>query len=227
MQLPVYSLGGEIVRQIEVSDRLFAEPFNEAVVHQAMVRQQANARQGTASTKTRSEVVGSSRKLFRQKHTGFARAGSIRSPIRRGGGIVFGPKPRSYRQAMPKKMRRLALRCLLSAKARDGELKVIEELELAEPKTREMVRILTALGVDSSALIVTGGPETNVAKSARNLSLVKAMPASILSVIDLLSYRVLLMTESAVRKAEELWGNGLSQGGGSASLRGVAPSGDN
>jgi large subunit ribosomal protein L4 len=227
MQLPVYSLGGEIVKQIEVSDRLFAEPFNEAVVHQAMVRQQANARQGTASTKTRSEVVGSSRKLFRQKHTGFARAGSIRSPLRRGGGVVFGPKPRSYRQAMPKKMRRLALRCILSAKARDGELKVIEELELAEPKTKEMVRILTALGVDSSALIVTGVPEASVAKSARNLSLVKAMPASILSVIDLLSYKVLLMTESAVRKAEELWGNNLSQGGNSASLRGVAPSGDN
>ena len=227
MQLPVYSLGGEIVKQIEVSDRLFAEPFNEAVVHQAMVRQQANARQGTASTKTRSEVAGSTRKLFRQKHTGFARAGSSRSPLRRGGGVVFGPKPRSYRQAMPKKMRRLALRCMLSAKARDGELKVIESLELAEPKTREMARILAALGVDSSALIVTGGPEANVAKSARNLSLVKAMPASILSVIDLLSYRVLLMTESAVRKAEELWGNGLSQGGGSASLRGVAPSGDN
>ena len=227
MQLPVYSLGGEIVRQIEVSDRLFAEPFNEAVVHQAMVRQQANARQGTASTKTRSEVAGSTRKLFRQKHTGSARAGSIRSPLRRGGGVVFGPKPRSYRQAMPKKMRRLALRCMLSAKARDGELKVIESLELAEPKTREMARILAALGVDSSALIVTGGPETNVAKSARNLSLVKAMPASILSVIDLLSYRVLLMTESAVRKAEELWGDGLSQGGSSASLRSVAPSGDN
>jgi large subunit ribosomal protein L4 len=227
MQLPVYSLGGEIVREIEVSDRLFAEPFNEAVVHQAMVRQQANARQGTASTKTRGEVTGSSRKLFRQKHTGFARAGSIRSPLRRGGGVVFGPKPRSYRQAMPKKMRRLALRCLISAKARDGELKIIEDLGLTEPKTREMVHILAALGVDSSALIVTGGPEASVAKSARNLSLVKAMPASVLSVIDLLSYRVLLMTESAVRKAEELWGNGLNQGGNSASLRGVAPSGDN
>jgi large subunit ribosomal protein L4 len=227
MQLPVYSLSGEVVRQIEVSDRLFDEPFNEAVVHQAMVRQQANARQGTASTKTRGEVSGSTRKLFRQKHTGFARAGSSRSPIRRGGGIVFGPKPRSYRQAMPKKMRRLALRCLISAKARDGELKVIEELEFAEPKTREMARILAALEVAGSALIVTGAPETNVTKSARNLAPVKAMPASILNVIDLLSYRELLMTESAVRKAEELWGNGLNQGGSSASLRGVAPSGDN
>jgi large subunit ribosomal protein L4 len=98
VQVPVYSLSGEIVRHIEISDRIFAEPFNEAVVHQAMVRQQANARQGTASAKTRSEVAGSSRKLYRQKHTGYARAGSRRSPLRRGGGVIFGPKPRSYRQ---------------------------------------------------------------------------------------------------------------------------------
>jgi large subunit ribosomal protein L4 len=181
----------------------------------------------TASTKTRGEVVGSSRKLYRQKHTGYARAGSRRSPLRRGGGVVFGPKPRSYRQAMPKKMRRLALRCLLSAKVKDGELKVIDEIKLSEPKTKEMVRILVGLGVDTSALIVTGQPEANVAKSARNLLLVKALPASILSVIDLLSYRVLVMTESAVRKAEELWGNGLVQGGDRALLPGVVPSGDN
>ncbi len=227
MQIPVYSLNGEVVKQIEVSDRLFAEPFNEAVMHQAMVRQQANARQGTASTKTRGEVVGSSRKLFRQKHTGYARAGSRRSPIRRGGGVVFGPKPRSYRQAMPKKMRHLALRCLISAKVRDEELKVIEEFNLSEPKTKEMVRILAGLGVDTSALIVTAEPEANVVKSARNLSLVKTLPANILNVIDLLSYRVLVMTESAVRNAEELWGNDLSQGGDRALLSGVAPSGDN
>jgi len=169
VQVPVYSPTGEVVKHIEVSDQVFAVPFNEAVVHQAMVRQQANARQGTASTKTRSEVSGSSRKLFRQKHTGFARAGSRRSPLRRGGGIAFGPKPRSYRQAMPKKIRQLALRCMLSAKVRDGELKVLEELKLDEPKTKEIVRILAALGVDSSALIVTGEPEVNVVKSARNL----------------------------------------------------------
>jgi large subunit ribosomal protein L4 len=227
VQVPVYSLSGEVVRQIEISDRVFAQPFNEAVVHQAMVRQRANARQGTASTKTRSEVSGSSRKLFRQKHTGFARAGSRRSPLRRGGGVVFGPKPRSYRQAMPKKMRRLALRCLLSAKVRDGELKVIEELELGEPKTKEVVHILAGLGVNTSVLIVTGEPEANVAKSARNLSLVKALPAGILNVIDLLSYRGLVMTESAVRKAEGLWGNNPSQGGDRALLSGVVPSGNN
>ena len=227
MQVPVYSPTGEVVKHIEVSDRVFAVPFNEAVVHQAMVRQQANARQGTASTKTRSEVSGSSRKLFRQKHTGFARAGSRRSPLRRGGGIAFGPKPRSYRQAMPKKIRQLALRCMLSAKVRDGELKVLEELKLDEPKTKEIVRILAALGVDSSALIVTGEPEVNVVKSARNLPRVKTSPASLLNVVDILSYKSVLMTEVAVRRAEYLWGERLSQGGSSASLRGVAPSGDN
>lgn len=216
MEVPVYNLTGEVVRHIEISDRVFAVPFNQAVVHQALVRQQANARQGTANTKTRSEVSGSTRKLFRQKGTGRARAGSIRSPLRRGGGIIFGPKPRSYRQAMPKKMRQLALRCVLSAKAGDRELKVLEQLKLEAPRTKEMVRILAALGVDSSALIVTGEPEDNVVKSSRNLARIKTIPASLLNVVDILSYKMLLMTEAAVRKAEQLWG--LSQGGSNASV---------
>ena len=218
MQVPVYSLDGEVIKHIEISDRVFAVPFNQAVVHQAMVRQQANARQGTASTKTRSEVSGSTKKLFRQKHTGFARAGSRRSPLRRGGGIVFGPKPRSYRQAMPKKMRQLALRCVLSAKARDKELMVVEQLKFDEPKTKAMAQILAALGADSSALIVTREAEANVAKSARNLPGIKTMPASLLNVVDILSCRTLLMTEAAVRQAEELWGEKASQGGDNASL---------
>ena len=170
-----------------------------------MVSQRANARQGTASTKTRGEVAGSTRKLFRQKHTGMARAGSKKSPIRRGGGVTFGPKPRSYRQEMPKKMRRLALRCALSAKAKDEDLMVLEKLELGQPKTKEMAGILAALGVDSSALIVTGEPEENIVKSARNLAEVKTLPANILNVVDILSHKRLLMTEAAVRKAEELW----------------------
>jgi len=206
VQVPVYSLSGEVVKQIEVSDNVFAAPFNEAVVHQAVVRQRANERQGTASTKTRGEVTGSTKKLYRQKHTGMARAGSRRSPTRRGGGIIFGPKPRSYRQEMPKKMRRLALRCALSAKVRDKELMVLEKLELDQPKTRQMEGILAALGVNSSALIVTGKPEENVVKSARNLAGVKTLPANILNVVDILSYKRLLITEVAVRKAEELWG---------------------
>ena len=216
MQVPVYNLDGEVVNHIEISDKVFAVPFNEAVVHQAMVRQRANARQGTASTKTRSEVSGSTAKLFRQKHTGLARAGSRRSPLRRGGGITFGPKPRSYRQAMPKKMRRLALKCVLSAKARDGELVILEQLKLDESRTKEMARILAAVGVGSSALITTSEP--NVVKSARNLAGIKTMPANLLNVVDLLSRRMLVMPVAGVRTVEQLWGNSLSQEENSASL---------
>ena len=226
MQVPVHNLAGEIVDNLEVSEHLFGVPFNQAVVHQVMVGQLANARQGTASTKTRGEVSGSTRKLYRQKGTGNARAGAIRSPTRRGGGIVFGPKPRSYRQTLPKKMRRLALRCVLSAKLRDEELIVLEQLNLEQPRTKEMVRILAALGVDPSALIVTAGVEENVIKSARNLPGIKTMPASLLSVVDILSCKRLLMTVAAVRKAEELWGEN-SQGGSDAPVRGVtAPVGN-
>lgn len=218
MQIPVYNLAGEAVDHIEVSEQVFAVPFNKAVVHQTLVRQQANARQGTASTKTRGEVAGSTRKLFRQKGTGNARAGSIKSPLRRGGGITFGPKPRSYRQAMPKKMRQLALRCALSAKIVDGEIKILEELKLEEPKTKNMVEILAAMEASYSTLIVTGEPEINVVKSARNLPKIKIITASLLNVLDILSYKMLFMTETAVRKAERLWGQSLTQEENHASL---------
>lgn len=227
MQVPVANLTGEIVAQIEISDYVFGVPFNEAVVHQVMVGQRANARQGTASTKTRGEVSGSTRKLFHQKGTGNARAGSIKSPLRRGGGIVFGPKPRSYRQATPKKMRRLALRCVLSAKLRDSELIIVDQLQFEQPKTKEMVRILAALGMDYSVLIVDHEPAENVIKSARNLPKIKTMPASLLSVVDLFSYKRLLMTVAAVRQAEELWGEKLSEGGSDAPLRGIAAPANN
>jgi large subunit ribosomal protein L4 len=227
VQVPVYNLAGEAVRQIEISDLVFAVPFNEAVVHQVMVSQRANARQGTASTRTRSEVSGTTGKMFRQKGTGFARAGSRRSPLRRGGGITFGPKPRSYQQAIPKKMRRLALRCVLSAKAGDGELKVLEAWNFEEPKTKRLAEALAALGVDSSALIVTLEPEANVIKSARNLSRIKTMPVNVLNILDILSHKMLLITETAIRQAEKLWGNGLAQGGDNASVRGAATSTDN
>ena len=223
MQVPVYSLAGEVVESISINDEVFAVPFNQAVVHQAMVRQRANARQGTASTKTRSEVSGTSRKMFRQKGTGLARAGSRRSPLRRGGGIVFGPKPRDYRQAMPKKMRQLALKCVLSAKVGDGELMVLEQLKLEEPKTKEMARILATLGVDSSALIVTAEPEENVVKSARNLVRIRTLPANLLNVVDILSHKRLLITVAAIRMVERIWGKRLSQGGSSAPVRGIAP----
>ena len=214
VKVPVYGLSGEIVKQIEVSGDVFAVPFNESVVHQAMVRQRANNRQGTASTKMRSEVIGSMRKIFRQKGTGNARAGSLKSPLRRGGGITFGPKPRDYRQMMPKKMRRLAIRCLLSSKAESGQLKVLDELTLTAPKTREMVGILKVMGVESSALIATHQPLEEVIKSARNLKKVKTIPANLLNVLDLLSYKVLVITEPALRQIETLWGSGHAGGRG-------------
>ena len=212
MQVSVYNLAGEELRKIEVSDSLFAVPFNESVVHQVMVGLRANARQGTAATKTRAMIRGSGRKLFRQKGTGQARTGTRKSPLRRGGGITFGPHPRDYRQDIPKKMRRLALRCVLSAKAGDGELKVLEGFNFTEPKTKQMAAALAALGVDSSALIVTLEPETNVIKSASNLPKVKTTPANVLNLLDILSHKTLLMTEGAVRVAEKLWGNGTTKG---------------
>jgi large subunit ribosomal protein L4 len=206
LKVSVYNTKGKEIEQIELDESVFGVPPNEAVVHQALVRQRANSRVGTASTKTRSEVSGSTRKLFRQKQTGFARAGSRRPPTRRGGGIAFGPHPRSYHQAMPKKMRRLALKCVLSAKLADDELKVIDSFGLEQPGTKQMMHILNALEIDSSVLVVTGEPDVNVVKSAHNLPKVKTLPAGMLNVVDLLSHRKLLMSVEAVRRAEATWG---------------------
>ena len=205
MRVPVHNLSGEVAEHIELREDVFAVLPNEAVVHQALVRQLANARQGTANTKTRAQVAGGGHKPFRQKGTGRARRGTSGSPLLRGGGVVFGPHPRSYHQAMPKKMRQLALRCVLSAKVTEGEMVVVEGLAFSQPKTKDMVRILEALGVDSSVLIVTDEADTNVYKSARNLERVKTMPVNVLNVADLLSHRVLMITVAGVRRAEEMW----------------------
>lgn len=206
MQLSVRNSEGQVVDQIEVDDSVFGIPPNEAVVHQALVRQLANARLGTHDTKTRGLVSGSSRKLFRQKHTGMARAGTRRSPLRRGGGIVFGPHPRSYRLAMPKKMRRLALRSILSAKVTDDELVVLDTFGLERPATRELVQVLTNLDVGASVLLVTPDADMNVVKSARNINGVAVLPASMLNVADLLSHESLVVTVDAVRRVEAIWG---------------------
>ena len=218
MQVPVRSTTGETVKQIEVSDYVFGMSPNQTVAHQALLRQLANERQGNASAKTRGQVAGSSKKLYAQKHTGRARAGSMKSPLRRGGGVIFPPIPRDYHQALPKKMRRLALRSVLSSKVAENELIVLEDLRLDAPKTKEMAKILTALGVASSALIATNQPDQNFVKSARNLPGVATMPASLLNVADIMSHKILLMTVEAVRRAEELWGEGTSRGDDSASV---------
>ena len=204
--MPVYSLTGEVVDQIELSQAIFALPFNEAVVHQAMARQLANRRQGTAATKTRGEVSGSTRKLYAQKHTGRARRGNIKSPLLRGGGVVFGPKPRIYRQLMPKKMRRLALKCLLSAKVREGNIKLVQELNFKEPKTKDMIAVLSSLAIDSSTLILTAQSTPNVVRAAANLPKVKVLTSALINVLDLLSYEMLVATVPAIRNIEEIWG---------------------
>jgi len=202
----VYSLNGEVVDQIELSHAIFDLPFNEAVVHQAMARQLANRRQGTASTKTRGEVRGSTGKLYPQKHTGRARRGDIKSPLLRGGGIIFGPKPRTYHQLMPKKMRRLALKCLLSAKVREGNIKLVQELNFKEPKTKDLLDVLSSLGIDSSTLILTAQSTPNVVKAAANLPKVKVLTSALINVLDLLSYEMVVATVPAIHNIEQIWG---------------------
>jgi large subunit ribosomal protein L4 len=206
VKVPVYNLNGEVVDQIELSQSVFALPFNEAVVHQAMTRQLANGRQGTASTRTRGEVIGSTKKLYSQKHTGRARRGDTKSPLLRGGGVVFGPKPRTYRQSMPKKMKKLALKCLLSAKVREGNIKLVQELDFKGPKTKDMINVLSSLGINSSTLILTAQSTPNVVKSAANLPEVKVLPSPLINVVDLLSYEMLIATVPAIHNIEQVWG---------------------
>jgi len=206
VKLPVYSAQGAKLKPITVDDQVFAMKPNLAVVHQAFVAQQANQRAGSASTKTRSEKRGSTAKVRIQKGTGRARQGPIRAPHRRGGGVAFGPKPRSYRQALPKRMRRLAIRSVLSGKVADGRLVVVKELALEKPRTRDMVSVLNNIGIERSALIVTGEPDRSVHVSARNIPKAKVVPADYLNVLDMISHRDLVMTVAAVRRCEALWG---------------------
>ncbi|MGD0352873.1 MAG: 50S ribosomal protein L4 [Dehalococcoidia bacterium] len=206
MKFQVYNLNGKATKQIEIRDDIFAVSFNEAVVHQALVRQLADKRLGTADTKRRGEVTGSGRKIHAQKHTGRARRGDIRSPMLKGGGVAFGPHPRSYRQDMPKKMRRLALKCVLSDKAGSGELKIVDKLKLDSLKTRAVLDMLIALGIGDSVIIATAGAQANLVKSARNLAGVKTIPAPLLSVGELLSYKDIVMDVDAIRKVEKIWG---------------------
>lgn len=206
MKLPVKDIEGKKVGEITVDDAVFGIQPNLAVLHQAFVAQRANQRRGTASTKTRGEVQGSTRKIRPQKGTGRARQGSIRAPHRRGGGVVFGPKPRDYGQRLPKRMKRLAIRSAISGKVADGQLMVVDELKLEPPKTREMKRILLNLGAERSALIVTAEADPQVRISAHNLPKTKVLPAPYLNVVDVLTHRDLVMTTAAVEAAAALWG---------------------
>jgi len=206
MKLPVLNAEGKELRRLDVDDSVFGITPNEAVLHQAFVTQRNNQRAGTAHTKTRAMVQGSTRKIRMQKYTGRARHGGIRAPIFVGGGVAFGPQTRDFGLALNKKMRRLAIRSALSGKVADGELIVIDELTFKAPRTKEVLRVLRNVGIERSALIVTGQPDRTVLASARNLEKTKVLPAAYLNVADMLNHRHVLMTEDAVKVAEGLWG---------------------
>lgn len=206
MQASIYNTAGEVVDTIELSDYVFGIEPHMPVMHQALLRQRANARLGTHDTKTRGEVRGGGRKPWRQKGTGRARQGSSRSPQWRGGGTVFGPHPRSYRQDMPRKMRRLALRSALSVKARSEEILIVQGLETLEPRTKVMKATLEALAVSTSALIVLPTAIDVVERAAGNLPQIKTLRYSNLNLADLLKYQRLILTPAAIAEIERTWG---------------------
>jgi large subunit ribosomal protein L4 len=206
VKLPVRDSYGKEVRTLEVDETVFGIMPNGAVLHQAYVAQRANQRAGTASTKTRGEVQGSTRKIRRQKYTGRSRQGGIRAPHHKGGGVVFGPKPRDYSQSLNKKMRRLAIRSALSGKVADGQLVIIDQLAFETPRTKQMLEALRNNGIERSALIVTAASDLGVRASARNLPKTTVLPAAYLNVVDMMHHHSVLITEEAVRITEGLWG---------------------
>lgn len=203
MELPVIGQSGQTVETIVVDDAVFNVPMNNTLVHQALVIYQQNKRHGTHDTKTRAEVSGGGRKPWIQKHTGRARQGSIRSPQWRHGGVVFGPHPRSYRRALPRRMRRSALRCMLSQKLREGRLVCLDSLDTINGKTKSMVELLANLGVSGSALLVTQGSNKEVVNAAHNLKKVWTLPVNQLNAQELLARETLVITLEAARWAEE------------------------
>jgi large subunit ribosomal protein L4 len=220
MQLTVRSVTGEVVGQVEGSDAVFGAPPNPDLLHQALVYHQANQRQGSSSTLTRGLVSGGGRKPFAQKGTGRARQGSTRSPLQRHGGITFGPSPRSYRQRMPKRMRRQAIRTALSGKLAGERLIVLRGLDEVEGKTKNMAALMAALEVTGSTLVVLRDEQPETARAFRNLPRLKVARADLLNVLDLLRYQTLIMDTAAVERADELWADisrGRAKGAGSSS----------
>jgi len=193
------------VGSVELPDSVFGATPDRSLLHEAVVMQRACMRQGSASTLRRGEVSGSGRKPWKQKHTGRARAGSIRSPIWRHGGTVFGPRPRSYAFAFPKKKYRAALRQALSAKLAAGGILIVSDLRLEEPKTRLLAKALTQLGLNSKTLIVVGAGDTDVEQAARNLSQVKPVKSQELNVYDILRYDAIVIPERELPRLREVW----------------------
>lgn len=204
MKVPMYSQSGDKLQEIEVSESVFGVESRDALVHAAVVRHLANGRQGSAATKTRGEVAGGGRKPWRQKGTGRARHGSIRSPIWRGGGVTFGPRPRDFSLGMPKRARRQALLAAVSAKAQDGAMVVIDQLAMAKPSTKQFAQAVSAIAGDRSTLVVIASPDKTIWLSARNLPAVRVIEARNLNVYDVVKYQQLLVTKDALAKLEEV-----------------------
>lgn len=204
-KVPVYNMSGSQVGEIELAESIFGIEPHMHVLHEAVVMQQASRRRGTHDVKNRSEVAGGGRKPWRQKGTGRARQGSIRSPQWVGGGTVFGPTPRSYSYKLPKKVRRLALKSALSSKFKDGSIIVVDALTFDVPKTKEMIQVLSNLNVSKKALIVSVERDQNIERSASNIPGVKVVSATGVNVLDLLKHNHLVITKDAVAKVEEVF----------------------
>jgi large subunit ribosomal protein L4 len=203
--IPLYDRTGKTVGDVELSDELFAAPVNTAVLHQVVTAQLAARRTGTSDTKTRGQIRGGGRKPYRQKGTGRARQGTVTAPHYRGGGVVFGPHPRSYEQRLPRKMKRLALRGALTAKLVDEQVKVIDTFGIDAIKTKDLVGVLRALAADGRVLVVSPGRDQNLELSARNLPTVDIILADSLNVVDLIKADLVLIEQPALARMQEVY----------------------
>lgn len=204
-KVTMLNMAGAEAGTIELNDAIFGIEPNENAVHAVVVNYLANQRQGTQSTKTRGEVRGGGRKPFRQKGTGRHRQGSTTDPSQIGGGIVFGPKPRSYRYSVPKKLKRLALKSALSAKVLDNEIIVLDELKFDAPKTKEMVKVLENIKAGKKALIVTAEKDENVVRSAANIPGVRTALVGTMNVYEIVNHTSFIVTKEAIEKIEEVY----------------------
>lgn len=200
----LYNLEGKSVGEVELNEKIFEFPVNEAVMHQVIRALLANKRQGTQSAKTRAEVSGGGKKPWRQKGTGQARQGSTRSPQWFHGGIVFAPKPRSYRMSIPKSMKVVAMKSALSSKVKESNMMVLEDINMEAPKTKVIANMLKNMGV-KKALIVTGESNQTAYRSARNIEGVAMVPSNNINVYDIVKYETLILTQDAVKKLEEVY----------------------
>ena len=204
-KLTMLNMAGDSVGEIELNDEIFGIEINEFAVHEVIKNYLANQRQGTQSAKTRGEVKGGGRKPFRQKGTGRGRQGSITSPSHIGGGVVFAPKPRDYSYAVPKKVKRLAFKSVLSSKVKENEMIVLDAISFEEPKTKEMIKVLENVKAEKKALIVLDEKDENVVKSAANIPGVKTALVGELNTYDVLNATSFIATQAAVKKIEEVY----------------------